>query len=155
MSEHVRPATWADVEYLSDKLRDEDVEELAASGWTPFDALSQGFNKAHICYTIMASDGTPMGITGVGSSDYPDVGLIWMLGTPLIHSNKMLFLRDSKSVVDDLFALTGFEAMYNHTYYKNTLHHRWLKWMGFKFVASNGRFHEFIRMKTCVDPQRG
>lgn len=148
-SKHVRPSTWSDVVYLSDKLRDADVEELAATGYTPMDALADGFNRAQACYTILTptDHSKPMGMVGVGASHFEDIGLIWMLGTDDVVTHGIRFLKDSKPVLSDLFEMTGYRAFYNHTFYKNTVHHHWLKWMGFHFIASNGRFHEFIKLK--------
>lgn len=156
MSTYIRPTEWQDIELLSKQLRDEDVEELAAAGWTPFNALSEGFNRAQVCFTVVPPHlpNEIIGVCGVGPTSDPNTGLVWFLGSEHIHNHKIRFLKDSREVVDLLFQLSGYEVLYNHTYYKNTLHHAWLKWLGFKFIASNGFFHEFVRMKTCVDPLR-
>lgn len=152
MHNYIRPSTVDDVEYLATRLRKADVEELAATGWTPQQSLAYGLTGV-ACYTMLDDVGTPFGMVGVCKCPYfPDFGVIWLLGTDEIVKHQKRFLRQSHPVLTKLYKDTGYKAFYNRTYFKNTVHHRWLKWMGFTFIQSDGKFHTFVRINTCVDP---
>lgn len=151
---YVRPSTEADVEYLAVRLRSADVEELAASGWTPFDSLSYGLHKGLVCLTMLDPCGVPLGMVGVCPSHegFDDFGVIWLLGTDEITTHQKRFLRQSLPVLTEFYKQTGCRAFYNRTYYKNKIHHRWLKWLGFTFINTIDNFHTFVRINgECVD----
>jgi hypothetical protein len=153
LDKYIRPSIQSDVEYLAVRLRHADVEELAASGWTPYDSLSYGLHKGRVCFTMLDPCGLPLGMVGVcPSHEFEDFGVVWLLGTDEIATHQKRFLRQSRPVLAELYQLTGYRAFYNRTYYKNKLHHRWLKWLGFTFINTIGDFHTFVRIKdTCVD----
>ncbi len=148
----VRASVFEDVEYLSENLRAEDVEEVMAIGQTPFDALSHGFIHSNPCLTLIdPHTNNPGAILGVCGSGYPNMGIIWLLGTPAIEKNTVKFLRGSKQVMQEVEQAAPYEAFYNYTHANNTVHHRWLKWLGFKFtrkVTMNGHeFYEVIKLR--------
>jgi hypothetical protein len=151
---HIRPSDWSDVWFLAGHLRSEDVEECAAHGQTALDALAIGLEKSHVCYTLLDPYGEAMGMAGVTPQ-----GLVWLLGTPRIEKHPIYFLRHCRAVLERIYEESGCELLYNYTYCKNNLHHKWLKWMGFSFLRKvtlgpNGeRFYEFARLrshKQCV-----
>jgi hypothetical protein len=57
-----------------------------------------------------------------------------------------------------MFKECGAEYVYNYTYAKNTVHHRWLKWLGFTFLRKvnlgpEGKpFIEFAKIGVCNVP---
>lgn len=141
----IRPSVIEDVEYLSQNLRPEDVEECLASGVTPLDALRHGFACSTPCLTGVTPD--PAAMFGVAPG-----GLVWLLGTPAIEKHSVAFLRRSHAALEVLHADN--DLLWNYTFAKNTLHHRWLKWLGFKFLRKvelqGNQFYEFARLKGTI-----
>lgn len=150
-----RPATWDDVDFVSKHMREEDKEECMAGGLMPNHALSLSYEGALVSYTLLTPNSyIPAAILGVGLSNFgPHMGVIWMLGTDDIRKYKVTFLKNCKPMLNDLYEITNRECFYNYTYSKNTLHHAWLKWLGFKFLREvqlppDGQtFLEFVRLK--------
>lgn len=153
LMKYIRPSVQEDVEFLSSRLREEDVEEVTASANTPFNALSHGLAVSKPCYTLIDREHTPVGMLGVCEGTYRNSGIIWLLGTKGIETNSISFLRHSKPVLGSLFVGTGYDFVYNYTYVKNELHHRWLRWLGFTFLRtitlpSTGKeFIEFVKLR--------
>lgn len=153
MERYVRPSVAEDVAFIADHMREGDVEEVHACGHNPHDALSLGLKLSTPCYTLTDFEGTPFAMLGVSPSGQPDAGLIWMLGTAGIEDIKVTFLKYSKPVLLRLYEESGTELLYNYTYAENTVHHQWLKWLGFIFIRKvalppHGKhFYEFARLR--------
>lgn len=152
MDQYIRNSTADDVEFLSSRLRQEDVAEVRAQGFDPGHALSQGLELSDICWTLIDRSQTPVAMTGVCRCNWSDrFGAIWLLGTEGIEKNTMTFLRHSRGALDKMFQATPYQAFYNITYGHNTLHHAWLKWLGFTFlrqIECNGEpFFEFVKLR--------
>ena len=152
--EFARPANMDDVCFISDNMRPEDIEECNAFGVDHFDALRRSLEEAVISYTLFGPDNIPLAICGVSKSPHQHLGLIWMLGTDGIRKHRFIFLRQNKKgFLDRLYDESGYEALYNFTYAKNTLHHMWLRWLGFTFLRQvslppyDQQFYEFIRLR--------
>lgn len=150
---YLRPSVSEDVEFLANRLREEDIEEVFASNNRPFDALSHGLAVSTPCYTLVDRSGVPIGMMGITKGSYTNSGIIWLLGTKGIEDNSMAFLRNSKPVLDQLFTNTGYGLLYNYTYVKNELHHKWLRWLGFTFLrtitlpTTGKEFIEFVKLR--------
>lgn len=150
-----RPTTWDDVDFVSKYMREEDKEECIAGGLLPHHALSLSYEGAIVAYTLLTPNThIPGAVLGVGMSNLnPCMGVIWMLGTDAIKTHRFTFLRNCKPVLNELYEITGKDCFYNYTYSKNTLHHAWLKWLGFKFLREvslppdGNTFLEFVRLK--------
>lgn len=153
MDKYIRNTIADDIEFLADNMRIEDVEEVEAIGITPLYALSHGYHCSDICLTMLGSDGVPMGMYGVAKSHNPQLGAIWLLGTKGIEDNTMTFLRHSREGLDRLWSSTSYDGFYNLSYAENTLHHRWLKWLGFTFLREvklpphDKPFYEFVKLR--------
>lgn len=143
----------ADVELLSQNLRERDVEECLAQGRTPLHALTFGFQHSRSLYTLVSPEGVPFGMLGVGDSPYPGLGAIWMLGSKDLERFPMTLVRQSRPVLDRLFLETPYDGFYNHVYAKNTLHIEWLKWLGFSLLRTvqlppfQRDFIEFVKLR--------
>lgn len=132
MKLEVRKADIRDVFYIYDKLRAVDnFEILAASGCTPLDALLEGFrlNKENYCVT---KDDKPIAIGGIavaldGSEAYP-----WLLATDELLLHQHFFLRVSKPFVQEM--LLRYPKLRNYALASNTVHIKWLKWLGFSIT---------------------
>lgn len=154
MERYVRPTVAADVAFIADHMREEDIDEVKACGRTPYDALSLGFDISHPCYTLMDFEGSPIAMVGVSPSPYTNSGLIWMLGTPGIEDCRVTFLKYSRPALDLMFKASGHDLLFNYSYAENTVHHQWLRWLGFSFLRKvelppNGeQFYEFARLRS-------
>lgn len=153
MTQYMRDPVWGDVVYLSQNLRERDVEELESVGTTPLDALSFGFHHSKPCYTLLNASGEVVGMMGVGQGALQGMGAIWMLGSTGIEKIPMTFLRNSKKLLDRMCEETDYIGFYNYVYSKNQLHIDWLKWLGFSFLRTvqlgpyNRDFIEFVKLR--------
>lgn len=152
--ELTRLTTKDDVEFVARFMRQHDKEEVGALGFSPLDALIHGYENSSVCYTGLTPDSyDPLCIMGiVPSTEFPDFGLIWLLGTPAIEKHGWRFLSMSRPMLAELFETTGYEGFYNYTYKANREHHRWLRWLQFKFIReittpTGHQFYEFARLK--------
>lgn len=145
MNRYVAKPCITDLEYVAQHMRPEDIEECAAGGKEPFAALSEGW-FAGKSWVLLTPDETPAAILGVHKTDTPGYGMVWMLGTPAIEQHPITFLRHSKPVLDELFS--EYALLYNYTYYKNEVHHKWLRWLGFTLSERQGDWIPFHKWRS-------
>jgi hypothetical protein len=154
---YVQRATVEDVTFISKNLRQADRDECDATLATlPELILPQAVAPGRDVWTFHLNDGTPVGVFGVDRTPDPMVGIVWMLSTDEIKNHKREFLVESKPYV--LALNDDFPIITNMVDARNTLHHRWLKWLGFSFLrrierwgARSVPFYEFARMKqSCA-----
>lgn len=149
----VRLSTEADVEFLATRLRQADLDELLAAGSkSAHEALTDGLRSPDPCLTAVDEEGTPVVMFGTAPHPLdPLVGCVWLLGSEAIHRHKASFLRQS---IDYTRLFHGrYPVLMNFTDKRNTVHHRWLRWLGFVFlrtVPGYGEgaepFLEFVRL---------
>lgn len=149
-----RPATLDDVQFVTNQMRVEDIEEVKALGLSPLDALTLGYETSLVTYTLLTPDtNEPGALLGVAPSTNPMLGAIWLLGTDSIVKHRFTFLRNSRPTLAALFEETQKEAFYNITFCENTVHHLWLRWLGFTFLRKVNApplgqpFYEFMKLK--------
>ena len=147
---HFRLATIKDLKYLAPRLRYEDKREiLASTGLLPYEALLKGYLENVIVFTIVNKKNIPVGIFGVNDCGN-DVGAIWLLASEDLTTAQISFLRQCRDVVKVLN--TKYKILWNFVDCRNSLHIKWLKWCGFKFINKqnygvlNKPFYEFIRI---------
>ena len=147
---HFRLATLKDIKYLAPRLRYEDKREiLSNSGSTPFEALYFSYKYSDISFTIINSKNEPVAIFGINNAGN-NVGAIWFVATDRLKDIQFSFLRQNKKVID--FLNTKYKILWNFVDCRNSLHIKWLKWCGFKFINKqkygvlNKPFYEFIRI---------
>lgn len=146
-----RPANILDAEHMAPRLRPADVDEVwAASGSSPMVALTRGLYYSVSPIVGVDAQDLPVCMGGVVPSGDPLVGLIWMLGTTDIESHRLSFLRRSRPWVEQWNG--EFPLLTNVVDERNQLHIRWLRWLGFTFIARHPRygferrpFLEFVR----------
>jgi len=151
----VRPTERDDAERLAPNLRQADLDEIkAGSGWNPYLALLVGIDASKECYTATI-DGEPVAIFGVCGDENPSVGRIWLLGSDIIKSHRIDFLRKSIEWVKHFQEL--YPVLYNNIDARNHVHIRWLQWLGFTFIqvfpnygAEQRPFYQFVRMQSNV-----
>lgn len=124
-------------------LREADLMELKALGVTPRESLIRGYEISAPCLTVTV-DGLPAAMFGVSPDpNNPMAGFVWLLGTDDLMKVSRQFLRESVKWLD----LLGerFHVLANAVHQDNTIHIRWLRWIGFSFLGRRGQFIEFAR----------
>ncbi len=148
----IRLATEEDISYVAPRLRQADKEEVWASGsYLPEDALRASYRASEPCFAGVEQD-KPVALFGVAPVS-SNVGAIWLLGTDAI-SNKIpiSFLRWSRRFLP--FLLEPYDMVCNQVHAKNTVHIKWLRWLGFTFINKiergpyNEQFYEFARLSN-------
>ena len=133
---YVREATWADLPILSADLRAADIAEIKAfSGNTPEGAIAGALNTLDSGGRALVAclpNGIPAAIFGVAPSVKPGVGIVWMVATNQFQSLSRQFLREGREALMDL--CEGYRLIFNFTDARNSVHHRWIKWMGFTII---------------------
>lgn len=149
----VRPSRPEDVDFLAQRLRPADVEEVLAAGSNPLDALSSGLDyPGAVCLTgLSPATGEPILMFGAAPSSVSIVGFVWLLGTPEIERHRVRFMREAARWVEALN--DEWPVLTNAVYEKNTVHIHWLRRLGFQLVrrSNNPNFIEFVRLK-CANP---
>ena len=147
---HFRLATIEDIKYLAPRLRYEDKREILASvGLIPLDALLFSYYNSDLVFTIVSPKDEPVAIFGVGALGN-GVGGIWLLATDNLKDIKFAFLKENKKVIN--FLNTKYKILWNFVDCRNSLHIKWLKWCGFKFINKknvgvlNKPFYEVIKI---------
>lgn len=154
----VRSATPEDLRYVASNLRVEDVEEVrAATGADP-----------RLVLTPMACEGREVLAAGLTHNDRAEilygvdpwpgtdnVGVIWMLSTPVIYDFPVEFVVMTQRELSRFHE--RYELLTNFIDARNERHIQWLAWMGFKkirtvesFGAQSLPFIEFARYKPCA-----
>ena len=124
----VRKPQWGDSLELVVKMRQADLEELAALGYTSgLDHLiDTSVNASAPAYTITA-DGDVACIMGV--VPLVDGAAIWMLGTDLVTVHQRALMRLCRPYIQAF--LSEYKHLYNYVHADNTRAVRWLKSVGF------------------------
>lgn len=101
----VRQSFHADVEFIAEHARQEDIDEIrAASGNTVFDSLRYGLNHSSHCWTITLGD-MPVSMCGcIRSPVYPDCATIWMISTESTKAQPVGFYRAAKDCLEKMQA---------------------------------------------------
>ncbi len=140
----VRLSVEADVHDLEGRLRHADLIELEAHDISASSALKVGLALSDPCYTI-EHRGRCIAMFGTTPSfDEPHLGTVWLLGSDEISEITTPFLRQSHKWLDAI--AKGYEALTNVVHEDNELHHRWLRFLGFKFIRRRSPWIEFARI---------
>ena len=124
----VRPSLESDIEYLKDRLRQSDIDEIwAASHDLPESALRRSFKESPFCCTIL--NGNPIGMFGIA----PPVVLgnkasIWFLASDDIKKIGRRFAKNSRKFIDTMLSFYGY--LYNFVDNRNKDSIKWLKLCG-------------------------
>ena len=153
MDKLLLPTTVEDIDHIAPKLREADKQEcLATTGQMPLGVLHTALLYGDITLTLRTPEGERIGLCGVTPSPYDNAGVVWMCATDAIMKHQMAFLRRSKAALDYLSA--DYDVLHNCVDARNTVHIKWLKWMGFSFINKHETygveqrpFYEFIRIK--------
>lgn len=128
-------ATKAHAEYVVAHMRQEDHEELKASGteW-PLDAFKFAIDHDGCdTWTALAPGEEPVAIGGVTPSSHPYVGVPWAVATENMKEHALGFTRIGLITLDLMHRRFPFLA--NWVDARNTRHVRWLRSVGFHIGA--------------------
>ena len=153
VSLYTRRTKLKDILAVAKDMRPADLAEVqAASGRSPKEVLLQCFFEGQPCMTICGEDDEPVGMWGVIPVGEM-LGGVWMLATNGLTKSgarQLSFLRQARRYVDQM--QEEYPVLANCVDARNKVHIRWLRWMGFTFIAEHpnygaeGRmFLEFVR----------
>lgn len=128
------PANTDDVAWLAPRLRKADLREIeAASGRHPAQALRAGLEASDAPMAVI-EHGRPIAMFGVVPAlPGRELGAPWLLGTDRILANWREFVRLSRPTFAKVTA--PYTSLRNHVDRRNTVHVRWLRWLGAEFHA--------------------
>tara|TARA_R100000697_G_scaffold18530_1_gene25630 strand:+ start:504 stop:956 length:453 start_codon:yes stop_codon:yes gene_type:complete len=147
---HLRKATFKDMKYVANNLRDIDkLEAFYQTGQEPLQALQLTYICSKVNMAIADDNDQPIGLCGVVQG-----GIIWMVATDALFENKkyrIQLIRKGREWVDNL--LKSYKVLYNFVYAENTSAIKWLKSLGFTFIQYHEKygmqgkpFYEFLRI---------
>ena len=154
MDKLLTPTTVEDIDFVAPRLRKADYNECTAStGKQPRGVLHRSLDLGAISLTLRAPDGNRVGLCGVvNSSHIEGAGVVWMVATDDIYQHQTTFLRNSKRALNHLSE--NYLVLFNCVDARNSVHIKWLRWMGFTFInkhenygAEKRPFYEFVRIK--------
>lgn len=153
---YVRRSIPRDIPVVAANMRQADRDEVAVGdNGTPEKALLSGLLMSKPCMTICGPEDEPVGMYGaVPHGDR--VGAVWLLGTDDLVQRKdirLRFLREVKAHVASLF--DHYDLLFNTVDARNEVHVKWIRWVGFTFIAEHpnygaeGRlFLEFCKVRS-------
>lgn len=146
-----RPSTMEDALHIATHMRQADRNEcMALTGCSPSLILPTFVGKpGTVTWEV---DGEPVAMGGVEKS-IPKVGIVWMTSSDSILTHRTKFLKLCKPFLAHLHK--DYPILTNFVDARNTLHIRWLKWLGFVFTqkierwgAQSVPFYEFARYQA-------
>ncbi|KQV99969.1 hypothetical protein ASC87_19910 [Rhizobacter sp. Root1221] len=133
----LRPATPHDCLDLAPRLRSCDVAELDLEGTRPVDALRYGLSHGALCEAITTNTGLVVGVWGVVPLE-PNAASIWMVGSPEIERISRSFIRACRPAIERAYGIAP--TLFASAWAENHVHLNWLRWLGFKPLASKGPY---------------
>lgn len=145
MNPRLRPFVAEDVDYIVENMRADDRAELAANGFSPSAGLRVSIDGSTHLITGLDKDGNPAFIIGAQKRPDSAAAIIWMLGTDAIDREPKTFLLNSRPTLEALWDLVGASTFYNFVWKGNTVHIKWLRWLGFHLMPQDeGPTKDFI-----------
>lgn len=151
---YIRDSNVNDAIELLKNIRPDDLREVTALRSEPLlPLLKQGIWTSKPCFTACSSSEEVILVFGVVPyPQEPDIGVVWLLGTDLMDHFHYRFIRESRYWLSQLYG-DQFQVLWNIADKRNTLHLRWLDWLGFEFQRevpagiNNEPFIEFSKPK--------
>lgn len=150
-----RESVIEDAYSLAPRLREADKQEIrAAVGMTPLAGLLYCLETSNPALTIIKDGEPPLGVFGLTPDPDNFAASVWMLAANEITKYPMTFMKNAIKWVQK--TNTEYPVLYNYVDARNTLHIKWLRWMGFTFLNAkrmgpeNRLFFEFVRIEPCV-----
>lgn len=128
MKYEVRTATKQDITFIAERLRKADRQEFTAT--TGLKPLALPFMLTPHNVKVWTVDGRPVCMFGIDRiSSLQRIYAPWLMGTKDIEKHPIAFLRSAQALVSNQVG-----RLMNVVDARNTLHIKWLKWMGFSFT---------------------
>jgi len=137
----IRRATPADIQYISENLRERDRAEIWASHRRRPEELPQVCSQTEVFAWVV--DGVPVVMFGCNDEG---VGVPWLLATDEINFHSVAFLRQARRICTDWLKQYG--TLVNYVHADNEQCILWLISLGFSFPGSamiNGQ--KFLRFE--------
>lgn len=140
-----RDATVKDSKELINNLRTEDLREVYARGASPL-LIPFSIMVSDIATSFFNKEGDLAGVAGI--IEGPDKGIaeVWMLTTPVIQQEPILFVKQAKKWLQD----QPYTLLYNVVDARNELHLKLLKMLGFhalqEVTINNVPFYEVVKL---------
>lgn len=109
-------------------------------GGTPWMAIWRSRERSARCWTVVRQ-GWPCAIFGIVDDGYAGstkVGIVWMVATNQIHHFRRLFIQECPGWHHRL--TEGYGLTWNVVDCRNTVHVRWLRWLGYSFLRRHKKF---------------
>ena len=132
----MRKAMAGDGSRILPLLRPEDIREVeAVTGSPPAPILMEhAIASSDRAWTLTDSGGRPAAILGTQPVfDQPSMGYVWMVGTDLLRSHRIEFLKGSRKNLLEVYG--PYDLLTNYVDERNELHVSWLKWLGFSIIG--------------------
>ena len=146
MSIQIQMAQPDQIDFVAKNLRAADRRE-ACRITDSDDAVRAVLDSVdHSRFTLVGleSGTTPVAIAGVSDSlAYPNAGIPWLVGTDRISEKPVQFLRKARSVLAQMFEISGYDIFYNVVDAENDVHQQWLRWVGASFAAAPIKINGF------------
>lgn len=126
-----------EIAYVAQNLREADRREACriTNSDNAVRAVRDSVANSRFTLVGLESGTTPVAIAGVSHSDaYPHAGIPWLVGTDRISEKPVQFLRKARSVLAQMFEISGYEIFYNVVDAENDVHQQWLRWVGASFA---------------------
>lgn len=131
-------------------IRKEDVEEWRATEDGGLMWLPRSINESDECWTIArTSTGVAHIIFGVVQHEGQHHGTVWMLGTNEGQRMAATLFIECRGFTQAFFKRWAYTQCWSDA--RNTKHHEWLEWMGFKLAGTplfgplDYPFHHYIK----------
>ena len=154
MKHLIRKATIEDAIYVSQNLRPADLSEIEGLGRTPFNCVL-GVLMCEDTFAFTNYKGDLAGIGGVIPDSDGNAG-IWTLCTPALETMGLTFFRQAKRHIDEL--TKPYKMVYASCDSRNKLHHKFLKFLGFKALRAipqppfNIPYYEVVKLCAVQSP---
>ena len=138
----IREATPEDICYIADHLRMADqIEIRLAQSEEPAVAVRACCLDSNWARCALV-DGVPTVLYGVNSTDIPECGSPWMIGTDDIAKIGRQVLAGSREGIAEM--RQAYRFLFNQVHRDNAISIKWLKWLGFQVDETpTGPFNEF------------
>lgn len=136
------PATVAHARDLAPRLREQDQDEVWASGRLDAEsALVQSIEASEVCWTALL-DGSPEIVWG--AARYPiegNFGIVWLLSSDEMYRIPGRFLHESEVYVAKMHET--FDTLFNYVHAANVKSQHWLLNLGFHKVSVHDNYNQF------------
>jgi len=153
----VDKASMGDCLELAPNMRQSDIQEIWSSGrYTPTSGLVESLEVSGDHAYSLKLDNKVVGMFGVAPCNkLSDMGIVWLMGTDNMTTNKRGFYKVSQKYLKRFLAL--YKTVFNYVDERNTSSSKWLESLGFrnlhrepKFGVDKVPFNLYVKDKEYV-----